>query len=298
MNRSLFYFFLILSMIFWGASWVNVKILSSYINEYEVVFLRLVLSVLTLAPILVYLKLDFKINYKAMFLIFIAAITLILYSIFFFLGVKHGTAGLGGALVTTLIPINTFIILAFWHKKVISLKHSFALILGAFGVLTMLNIWEFDINEIFSIQNIFFIGASFLWPILTITSSKATRTNPFIFTFYLYLVASFLVYIFFIDIEVVNKSLDFDSTFWINMLSLSVLATTFATSTYFIGIEKLGTKEVSSFIFLVPVSALVLSAIFLNEKITFNTFLGTVCTIISIYILNDIKIKYLKFRKN
>lgn len=284
---------MIFSMIFWGASWINVKILSNYINEFEVVFLRMGISLLTMIPILIYLKLDFKINTKSFLLILLASIILVSYSVVFFFGVKHGTAGLGGALVTTLIPINTFIILAFMHKKTISLRHSFALVLGGFGVLTMLNIWEFNINEIFSIQNIYFLMASLLWPALTIVSSKSTKISPLVFTFYVYVLSTIVVYLFFVDFTIFEKSIDFDYIFWLNMFVLSILATTFATSFYFVGIEKLGTKEVSSFIFLVPTSALILSSIFLDEKISFNTLLGTICTVIAIYILNDIKLKHL-----
>lgn len=291
MSQRTFYLLMILSMIFWGASWVNVKVLSSYINQYEVVFLRMSISLIAMIPVLLFLKESFRLTLKSIFLISLASIILVLYSVIFFLGVKHGTAGLGGALVTTLIPINTFIILAFWHKKTISLRHSFALILGGFGVLTMLNIWQFDINEIFSIQNIYFLIASVLWPLLTITSSKESNVSPLIFTFYVYLFSSIIVYLFFVDFRIFNKVLNFDFIFWVNLLVISLLATTFATSTYFIGIEKLGTKKVSSFIFLVPTSALTLSAIFLGEQISFNILLGTICTVIAIYILNDIKLK-------
>ncbi len=285
---------MIFAMIFWGASWINVKVLSNYINEYEVVFLRVGISLISMIPILFYLKLSFKITIKTAVLVLFASLVLVLYSIFFFLGVKNGTAGLGGALVTTLIPINTFIIIALMQHKIISLKHSFALILGGFGVLTMLNIWEFNISDIFSIQNIYFLLASFLWPALTIISSKATKTNPLIFTFYVYIVSSIIVYLFFIDYSLFEKIINFDYIFWLNIFVLSILATTFATSIYFIGIEKLGTKEVSSFIFLVPSSALVFSAVFLDEKITFNTLLGTICTVVAIYILNDLKINFIK----
>ncbi len=282
-------------MVFWGASWVNVKFLSLYINEYEIVFLRMGISLIAMIPILKFMKISFKIDYRTLFLILVAAIILVLYSIYFFLGVKFGTAGLGGALVTTLIPINTFVILALWHKKTISLKHSFALILGAFGVLTMLNIWQFNFELIFAKHNLYFIIASLLWPALTIVSSKSVKTNPIMFTFYVYLISTLVVYIFFIDNTVFNKVLSFDYIFWLNMFVITILSTVVATSVYFIGIEKLGTKEVSSFIFLVPCSALGLSAIFLGEKITYTTLLGTICTIIAIYILNNIKISF--FRK-
>jgi drug/metabolite transporter (DMT)-like permease len=281
---------MVLAMIFWGVSWVNVKILSSYINEYELIFLRMGISFISMLPILYFFKLSFKIDFKALFLILLASVILVLYSISFFLGVEHGTAGFGGALVTTLIPINTFIILAIIHKKTISIKHSFALILGGFGVLTMLNVWNFNLSEIFSKDNIYFLIASILWPILTIISSKATKTNPLIFTFYVYVISTFVIYLFFIDDSLFYRINTFDYIFWLNIFVISILSTTFATSIYFVGISKLGTNEVSSFIFLVPSSALILSAIFLDEKITYNTALGTICTIIAIYILNNLNI--------
>jgi drug/metabolite transporter (DMT)-like permease len=289
---------MVLAMIFWGVSWVNVKILSSYINEYELIFLRMGISFISMLPILYFFKLSFKIDFKALFLILLASVILVLYSISFFLGVEHGTAGFGGALVTTLIPINTFIILAIIHKKTISIKHSFALILGGFGVLTMLNVWNFNLSEIFSKDNIYFLIASILWPILTIISSKATKTNPLIFTFYVYVISTFVIYLFFIDDSLFYRINTFDYIFWLNIFVISILSTTFATSIYFVGISKLGTNEVSSFIFLVPSSALILSAIFLDEKITYNTALGTICTIIAIYILNNLNIlKLLKTSK-
>ena len=215
-----------------------------------------------------------------------------LYSIVFFLGVQHGTPGFGGALVTTLIPINTFILIALINRKTISLKHSFALILGGFGVLTMLNVWNFNPNEIFSKDNIYFLMASILWPLLTIVSAKDTKTNGLVFTFYVYVISTFVVYFFFVDNSVFEKVANFDFKFWINMFMITILSTTFATSIYFIAIAKIGTKEATTFIFLVPASAMVSSAIYLGEKISFNTIIGTICTIIAIYILNNL----IKFR--
>ena len=214
-----------------------------------------------------------------------------------FLGVQHGTGSFGGALVTTLIPIITFILIAFLNKKTISLKHSFALILGAFGVLNMLNIWNFNLNEIFSKDNIYFLLAAFLWSFLTIITSKATKINAFVFTFYTYIISSFTLFVFFVDGNIFHKIVDFDFIFWFNMFVITILSTTFATSIYFIGASKLGAKEASSYIFLVPASALSFGAIFLGEKITFNVIIGTIFTIIAIYILNNLNILKL-FKKS
>ena len=281
---------MVFAMIFWGASWISTKVLTTYVNEYELVFLRMGICFITMFPLIYFFKLSFKFDLKSFLLILVASLVLTLYSIVMFLGVEHGTGSFGGALVTTLIPINTYIIIAILNKKTISLKHSFALILGAFGVLNMLNIWNFDLNEILSKDNIYFLLASLLWPVLTIITAKATKINAFVFTFYTYVISSSTLYLFFVDNTVFTKIMNFDSIFWFNIFVITILSTTFATSIYFIGASKLGAKEVSSFIFLVPASALIIGAIFLDEKITLNIIIGTIFTIIAIYILNNLNL--------
>ena len=287
---------MVLAMIFWGASWISTKVLTNYINEYELVFLRMGICFITLFPIIYFFKFSFKLDIKSFFLILIASLVLTSYSISMFIGLKHGSAGFGGALVTTLIPINTFILVAILSRKTISLKHSFALLLGAFGVLNMLNIWNFNLNEIFSKDTLYFLLSSILWPILTIITAKASKIHAFVFTFYTYIISSIVLIIFFVDTSIFERVIEFDFIFWFNLFVITILSTTFATSIYFIGATKLGTKEVSSFIFLVPATALIIGAIFLGEKITLNTVIGTIFTIIAIYILNNLSFLKL-FRK-
>ena len=288
-NKNIFYFLMFLAMAGWGASWVNAKVLSSYINEYELIFFRNLFTLITLGPVLIYTKKYFKINKRSLLLAILASIVMIVYMKCYFLGTKFGTASLGGALVTTLIPINTFIIMALFFGRKIQKKDFFALGLGAIGVLTMLNVWTFSSEQIFTIQNMYFLGAAILWPILTIVSSKITKTSPMVFTFYMYIITTIMVSVAFVDFQNINYT-SFDSIFWINIISLAVVSTTFATTIYFVGIEKLGTNEVSSFIFLVPFFAIILSIIFLGEKINPSIIIGTVLTIIAVKILNNIQI--------
>ena len=288
-NKNIFYILMFLAMAGWGASWVNAKVLSNYINEYELILLRNIFTIITLGPILLISKKSFKINLKSFLLAVLASIVMIAYMKYYFLGTKFGTASLGGALVTTLIPINTFLIMAVFFGKKILRKDIFALILGAIGVLTILNVWSFSYEEIFTQHNLYFLFASILWPILTIVSSKTTKTSPMTFTFYLYVITTVLVSIFFIEFKEINHA-GFDSIFWINILSLAVISTTFATTVYFIGIEKLGTNEVSSFIFLVPLFAISLSALFLKEEISSSIIIGTLLTLFAVKILNNIKL--------
>ena len=287
-NKNLFYILLFLAMIGWGGSWVNIKVLSNYLDEFETMFFRFAITAVTMVPIIIFLKKSFKIDLRNFIIVVVTSLTMIAYMKYFYLGTKFGTASLGGAFVTSLIPINTFLIMAIMGNKKITKKDSFALSLGAIGVMTMLNVWSFKPEEIFVIHNLYFILASLLWPTITILSSKAVKISPIVFTLYLYVVTSILNLIFFIDLnEIAYEKLD--SIFWINMLFLAIVASTFANTIYFLGIEKLGASEVSTFIFLVPFAAITLSAIFLKEEITLSIVLGTVLTIIAVKILNNIK---------
>jgi len=288
-NKKIFYILMTIAMLAWGASWVHAKVLSAYINEYELVFLRNIFTVLAMVPFLFFSKKSFKINFKSLLLAIGVSIVMILYLKFYFLGTKFGTASLGGALVTTLVPINTFILMALFFNRKIERKDKFALVLGAVGVLTMLNIWSFSIDDIFTQHNLYFIVASILWPILTILSSKATKVSPIIFSFYVYVIMIILVLIFFVDISQIQYE-SYDSIFWINIISLGVFSTSFATTIYFVGVEKLGTNEVSSFIFLVPFFAITLSIIFLQEEVHLSIIVGTILTLIAVKTLNNITI--------
>lgn len=208
------------------------------------------------------------------------------------MGTKYGTASLGGAFVTTLIPINTFLILVLFFKRPISKYDGFALILGAVGVMSILGVWHLSIDDIFVKHNGLFVIASLLWPILTLVSARATKVSPIVFTFYMYTFTAILSVPLMEPISLQSEYLD--GIFWLNLLSLAFISTTFATTVYFLGIETLGAREVSAFIFLVPFAAIGLSALFLGEKISFWMIAGTVLTIIAVAMLNHIKLPRLR----
>lgn len=287
MRKEVFVVLMVLSMIGWGASWVNVKVLSDYIGPYELVFLRYLITAISMAPVLLVLRKRFAIDLRTIFLALVAAVLMIAYTKYFFLGTKFGTASLGGAFVTTLIPINMFLILVLFFGRPISVKDGFALLLGAVGVMSILGVWHLHAEEILTVHNLYFVLASLFWPLLTIVSSRSTRVSPLVFTFYMYTFTTVL------SLPLVDTSLlqpaQWDGIFWLNIITISVISTTFSTTIYFMGIETLGSREVSTFIFLVPFAAIGLSALFLNEHISPWMLLGTLMTIIAVSMLNNLK---------
>jgi drug/metabolite transporter (DMT)-like permease len=288
MNRNLvFYILMALAMTSWGSSWVSAKILSEYITGGELIIYRYIISTIAMIPILVYYKYSFKIDRVNLVKAMLGTIFLFAYSMFFFYGTKYGQAGLGGAFVTTLAPIVVFILLVAFFGKKIYKKDIIALAIGAVGVLTILNVWQFSYDKIFNLHNGLFVLAAISWPLLTITTSYATNIKPIMFSFYMYLFLTILAIIF-VPIESGNI-FRFDWIFWLNLINISVISTSFATSIYFIAITRIGTGQAAAFIFLVPFNVIILSFIFLDEQIYLTTIVGTVLTIIAVANLNNLK---------
>lgn len=277
-----------LAMVAWGETWISAKILGSYLSADELIFWRFLFTSIGLIPIVLYRRMSFKISIKNLLLSILSGVFLALYNNFFFLGTKYGLASFGGVLVTTLVPMITFLFVAIIAKKVFNKKETIGLFLGGIGVLIILKVWRFDLSYIFSSANIYFLIAAIIWPVLTITSSKQENISPFLFSFYMFGFTAILD-LFFLKFNITNI-LDFDFKFWSNLLLLSLYGTTFATTVYFISVTKIGSKNTSSFFFLVPLSTVLFAYIFLNEKIEFSLLLGSFLTISSVYILNDIKI--------
>ncbi len=290
MKKGTLYILMVFAMIAWGETWVSAKILGRYLDANELIFWRFLFTAFGLYPVLIYLKIGFFISKKDLLISIIAGIILALYNNFFFLGTKFALASFGGVLVTTLVPIVTFVIVSLLNKKSLEKRELIALILGAFGTLTILEVWSFELDTIFAQGTIYFLIATLLWPLLTIISSKQ-KSSPMIFSFYMFLFAS-IIDLLFIKFELSNI-LKFDSIFFINLVLLSLYGTTFATTIYFIAVNDIGSKKASSFFFLVPLSAVVFAYIFLDEKVSLSLVFGGVLTILSVYILNGVKLKTL-----
>ncbi len=275
-------------MFLWASSFVSAKVLALYINEHELVTYRYLITTLTMVPVLWALKIPFKIDIMSFIIATISAIFLVAYTKLFFLGTDASTANFSGALITTLMPIIVYVILIFSGKKRPKTKDWLALLIGIVGVSIMINIWQFKFDEVLNAATLLLVWAAFSFALLSISTSYNEKVNPLSFSFYIYLVATLLNSIFFFDI--VNGSiLVMDKYFWFNMMLMSVGSTTFATTIYFFGMQKLGAKA-TVYTFLVPFFVILLGVIFLGESIHISTVIGSTITIIALLVINNVKL--------
>ena len=285
-KKNLLIVLLIIAMVSWGISWTSAKIMGQYINPTTAIFARFLISTITFLPIFPILKKRLSLKHISIRTVITCAITLALYNYCFFTGTKLGLAGTGGVLVTTTNPIITMILMAVINKRKLSIKNIIGVFIGLTGGCLIIDVWRLGINQIFQSGNIYFILCATIWAVLTIFISKFVEKSQSInFTFWMYLGVT-IIMIPFVQIENMLKFLTFDLTFWIHLIIVSVGALTFGTTTYFIASQKLGPEKSSSFIFTVPISALLTSMMIIDEVLTIRTFIGCCLTIFAVIIIN------------
>lgn len=276
---------MVLAMFFWAATWPIAKVLAQYISVSEVVTYRYIFSTISMAFVLKYMRLSFKISIKNLLISILAGLLLVAYTRFSFLGTKYNEAGFSAVIVTTLIPIIVYVLTALFTCKKPHFKDYIALTFCVIGVLVMIEIWAFDIGEILNFSMIYLLWAALFMALMSLVVSFVKHANPIVFGFYIYLFTILIDY--FIFFENTSGSIFLMNwLFWINFLILVIFSTTFATTIYFIGVQKLGPHKASVFNFLVPFFAIILSNIFLAEDLKLSTIIGVCIAISGLIIIN------------
>jgi drug/metabolite transporter (DMT)-like permease len=73
---------------------------------------------------------------------------------------------------------------------------------------------------------------------------------------------------------------------WLNIAYLGIVAMAFATTVFFLSTARIGASRASSFMFIVPTAALILSWLFLGEVPAAATLIGGALTIAAVYLVN------------
>ncbi len=277
---------MVIAMLTWGLSWTNAKILGQYADAPLIMVWRFFFASLSFAPLLKLSDDSLRLTKDNIYFILGNALCMVSYNYFYFKGTQIGLAGAGGVLVTTLNPILTTLFVGLLFGGIIKQKDWFGLVLGLVGGAFIIRLWEMDGSSLVQSGNLFFILASLSWVCVTILTSKSKNTISFMaYSFWSFTFACLIS----IPISI-NEDLfiifDFDRVFWLNLIMLSVLAMSFGTSIYFLASLKLGPKRASSFIFLVPLTAMGFAMYFLSETLHSSTLLGGVLGIIAVYLIN------------
>ena len=208
----------------WALSGVSVKYLSFSISEDEVVVYRFFLSALSTFPLLIWFKIPLRISLKNLVICILLAFFLIGNYRTYFMGMQRGAVGLGAALVTVLIPIFVYILMIFSKKSKPILKDWLALVIGAIGVVLMLDLEQLNLDILVSGGNIYFVLAALTYALFTVFASYMRSIHVLTIHFYVCLFGLLIDWNLSYDSNHLSSLVNMDYVFWINMLFISVIA--------------------------------------------------------------------------
>ncbi len=271
-------------MFLWGGGWSALKILTYDLSMEIIIFWRFFIMSISFIPILYFIKRPISLNRHSLKYIASSSVLNIAFMVFSFLGIKHGYAGAGGVIMTTLSPVMTFILVALIFKTSLRKSQYFGLFIGIIGGIIMLELD--DINIFLSGSNIYFLLCALIWAGVTLLSQYSHKhIHPVHYSFFISIIATIASFIYAFNSDLMSI-FEQGTKFWIALIYLAVLGQSVATTIFFIASGKLGSEKTSSFMFLVPIFALLIAWIVLDESMQTHIIVGGILSLIAVYFIN------------
>lgn len=276
---------LIFAMVIWSASWTSGKLIASSVEPQITLFWRFLFSAIALAPLVTLTGAQFRVTFTQALWAALGACIITVYTFMFFIGLKTGLAGAAGVLVTSMNPIFTYFLTRVLFRHTLRARDALGLALGVAGGAILIEFWHLTYEQMLLSGNLLFLVASLVYALVTLTTNAATRTTSIV-------VYSFYVNVFGAAICIPLIGGDFSRTpaahdynYWFNIFYLGVVSNAFATTVYFFAVKQLGSARASSYIFIVPATALLIAALYLHEPVKATTMIGGLIALLAVTIL-------------
>ncbi|MFA6192740.1 MAG: DMT family transporter [Sulfurimonas sp.] len=284
MKTSTYSYLLILAMLLWAGGWSALKILTHDLSVDVIVFWRFFIMSLSFLPILYFLKIPLVLGKSNLKYVVGSSLLNITFMFFSFVGIKNGFAGGGSVIITTLSPVMTFLLVALVFRKRLANLQYFGLAIGILGGAVMLQLN--DMNLFLNSSNIFFLLCALVWAALTLLSQHSQKhIHPVHFSFLISVFASIVTFIYAYHSDLLSI-FNQGAKFWVALIYLAVLGQSVATTIFFMASGKLGSEKTSSFMFLVPVFALFIAWLILDEPLQLHIIIGGAISMAAVLFIN------------
>ena len=276
--------FAIMSVLFWGNTFISTKFLLRDFKPIEILFFRFIIGyVALLIACPKKLKLVDKKQELTFILAGISGVTL--YFLFENIALTYTMASNVGVLVAIAPFFTAFLSFLINRKNKLKINFILGFILAIIGIfLISFNGTKLKLNPI---GDLLAIGAALLWAFYSIFVNKIGTYGYNIIQstrrIFMYGIIFMIPALFFMDFELgLSRFTVPINLFNIIFLGLGASALCFVTWNY--ALKVLGTVSTTNYIYLVPVITVIASFFVLNENITPLSFLGTFFTLLGLVI--------------
>lgn len=282
---------LLITVLIWASSFAVTKIGLQQIEPMTMAFIRAFFASVFLLFIicgkkqfksfLCVVKTDWK------YFLILAIIGIALFNIFQNIGVKYTSSALAGVLQNT-NPLFILILSGIFLHEIITRKKIIGVVVGFLGMLIIV-FGGVNINEIFKSQsflgNVLIIGSSVSWAIYSILNKKVFKKyTPLHLTAIAYIFGTIFLFPIAFLFENTSTLFLFSIKSWLIVGYLGVVASGITFFLWNYALSKMEATKASVFLFLIPVIAILIGWLFMEEALTVYTITGSILILGGIYI--------------
>ena len=277
------YAMMTLATALFGLAWVSGKRISSAAPPLTLAFLRFVLTLALLLPMLAArVPVRLRRGRTAVGLVWTASAAgaLAAFNLLFFGGLGISDAVNGALMVTAVSPLLTFVMVAATGSIRCSRSTIPGLLIGAIGGMILF-------KPRLGSDSLIFFGAALAWSFLTVAGRRAVGILGFrVFSVLLYGTAALGSFAVLLVVGAPVLPMGLELGFWLDMAVLVVGAGAFGTGAYFVASTRLGDRRIRLFTFLIPASALVFTTVLLAESPDPWVLAGAVFTLAGVVLID------------
>ncbi|MDG0032124.1 DMT family transporter [Priestia sp. Y58] len=290
-------FYAIMSISFWGISFVSTKAVLDKLDPYTLLVLRFGIGALFLLLLLVLKRYPLNISLKYIpHLIVLGILGVFIHQVIQATALLTINASAAGWIIS-FSPVFTVILSVFFlHEKMTLIKASgiIVAIIGVLLVTTSSNQHSFQLP--INIGYLLMILSTLNWAIYSVLLKKLDIQLPsLVVTFYMCLIGFTLTTPFLVR----NKGWEImpflTSVEWAHLLFLGVFVSGVAYWYWAKALEVLEASQVSVFLYLEPVATLITAVLLLREKIIPVSILGGVIIIVGVIVANGRLLTFLRY---
>ena len=282
----------LLTIFIWGTTFISTKILLVDFKPIEILFFRFLIGLIAL--LIIYpkrLKKTTKDQEITFALSGLCGVTL--YFLLENIALTYSMASNIGVIIS-IAPFFTAILSDFVLKEK-SLKSNF--IIGFIAAMMGIALISFNGTSNFKLNpigDVLALLAALVWAIYSVLTKKISEygynTIQVTRRIFIYGIAFMLIALVPFDFEL-NLNHFTNPVYLGNIIFLGLGASALCFVTWNVAVKILGAVKTSIYIYIVPVVTVVTSVIILNEQITLMSFIGTILTLIGLFLSQDFRDK-------
>lgn len=283
------YISLVVTMLFWGGTFIAGRILAGSVSPASAAFVRFVIATLALAVLtrMIHGRIPIPSRRQWLSLLLLGMTGIVSYNILFFIGMQNIEAG-RASLIIALNPLAITVAAAIFLDEKLSFMQFGGILISLTGALFVISNghpWSIFSGG-FGIGEASILGCVASWTAYSLIGRNVLKTlSPLVSIFYSSLIGTLLLFPFALNNNLTTNILTYSIYDWASLTFLGLLGTAVGVSFYYRAIQKIGASRSSVFINLVPFFSILLSWLMLGEAMKFSVLSGGLLLLTGVVVL-------------